>query len=370
MMWYTVTNPDEIDSPALLIYPKRAKQNIERLIELAGGVDRLRPHVKTHKMAEVAQMHLELGINRFKCATIAEAEMLATAGAADILLAYQPVGPRGDRLVALAGAFPAVAFGCVVDNVPTAEQLAAKAEKAGVVLNVWVDTDNGLARSGIAPGKEALDLYYRLADLTGLEVQGLHVYDGHIRMANLDERRTAGDAAFTAVEELILQIKAAGLGTPNIVVGGSPSFSIHKSRPDVILSPGTFIFWDAGYASICPELPFEWAALVMTRVLSKPGNNRLCLDVGSKGAAPDKALEQRIQFLNLPEAPTFISQNEEHLVIAIENAADYQVGDVLYGVPGHVCTTVNLYEEATVIGPDGRVADKWQVIARRRQINF
>ena len=155
-MWYSVNRPETIDSPALLIYPERARNNIKRVIELAGGVARLRPHVKTHKMVEVAKMHLDLGINQFKCATIAEAEMLATAGAADVLLAYQPVGPRADRLVALAQGFPAVAFGCVVDNVKTAEQLSAKAAEAGVTINVWVDIDNGLARSGIAPGKGRL----------------------------------------------------------------------------------------------------------------------------------------------------------------------------------------------------------------------
>ena len=86
--WYRVSNPEEIDSPALLLYEDRIDENLRRMVEQAGGVDRLRPHIKTHKIPEILQKHLALGISRFKVATIAEAEMCACAGALDVLLAY------------------------------------------------------------------------------------------------------------------------------------------------------------------------------------------------------------------------------------------------------------------------------------------
>ena len=159
------------------------------------------------------------------------------------------------------------------------------------------------------------------------------------------DRIIDGDRAYAAVDELIQQIKAAGLGTPNIVAGGSPSSPVNARRKEVDLSPGTFIFWDAGYASICPELDFQFGAVVMTRVLSKPGGNIITLDVGSKGVAPDKPLEQRIHFLNLSIQPKIVKQSEEHLMIEVENPDEITVGDVWYGVPGHVCTTVNLYQD-------------------------
>src|SRR5258707_5463300 len=91
--WYEIENVDDVPSPALLIYRDRALENIRRMIRVVGGdVSRLRPHVKTHKLPELVTAQLDQGITRFKCATIAEAEMLAVAGAPDVLLAYQPVG--------------------------------------------------------------------------------------------------------------------------------------------------------------------------------------------------------------------------------------------------------------------------------------
>jgi len=369
-MWYEIKQPEMIDSPALLLYKDRVAANIETLIAQAKDVGRIRPHVKTHKMREVAEMHLVRGINKFKCATIAEAEMLADAGAADVLLAYQPVGPRAKRLIALAQGYPAVRLGCLLDHEKTAARLGALATAAGVTISVWIDIDNGMARSGIVPDKGALGLYRFLHDCEGLELRGLHVYDGHLRQPVFAERKTASDEAFLSVETLVGEIRAAGLPEPNIVAGGSPAFPVHADRLGVDVSPGTYVFWDAGYVALCPELDFQWAAVVLTRVLSKPGENRICLDVGSKGVSPDKALDKRIHFLNLDTQPRFIGQSEEHLVVEVEDASQYGVGDVWYGVPGHVCPTVNLYEEALIVTAEGEVEMCWEVVARRRMINY
>ena len=94
--WYIVDNIGELDSPALVIYSERVGHNIETLTKSIVNVARLRPHVKTHKSLEVSKLMLKAGIKKFKCATIAEAEMLAMAGAPDVLLAYQPVGPKSE----------------------------------------------------------------------------------------------------------------------------------------------------------------------------------------------------------------------------------------------------------------------------------
>src|SRR5438445_9669770 len=100
--WFAGQNAGEVPSPALLLYPDRVRENIRRMIRIAGGTKRLRPHIKTHKLAEVVRMQLEAGITKYKCATIAEAEMAAGAGAQDILLAYPIVGPNVTRLLELA----------------------------------------------------------------------------------------------------------------------------------------------------------------------------------------------------------------------------------------------------------------------------
>src|ERR1700743_1648755 len=104
--WYSISNVDILDTPALVVYPDRVKQNIETAIGMIDDVARLRPHVKTHKSAEVTNLMLDAGITKFKCATIAEAEMLGMCGAPDVLLAYQPIGPKLQRFVQVALKYP------------------------------------------------------------------------------------------------------------------------------------------------------------------------------------------------------------------------------------------------------------------------
>src|SRR5687767_4970542 len=112
--WFHIRNADEIDSPAVLIYEERVKYNINLLLQMAPA-ERLRPHVKTHKCREVAELMLQAGLKKFKCATIAEAEMLALAGAPDVLLAYQPAGPKLQRFLTLINQYPNTIFSCLVD---------------------------------------------------------------------------------------------------------------------------------------------------------------------------------------------------------------------------------------------------------------
>src|SRR5580765_7641964 len=114
--WFHVANEADIPSPALLIYPDRVRENIRRMIRIVGSVDRLRPHMKTHKLPEVIRMEVEHGITRFKCATIAEAEMTVAAGAEDVLLAYQPVGPNVQRVIQLVKSFPETKFSVIADD--------------------------------------------------------------------------------------------------------------------------------------------------------------------------------------------------------------------------------------------------------------
>ena len=114
--WYNISDIDQLDTPALVVYPDRVEQNIATLVGAIDNADRLRPHVKTHKTKEVTQLCMDAGIRKFKCATIAEAEMLALCNAPDVLLAYQPIGPKIKRLVALIKQYPATAFSCLVDG--------------------------------------------------------------------------------------------------------------------------------------------------------------------------------------------------------------------------------------------------------------
>ena len=182
--WYEITNAADTPSPALLVYPDRIEENIRRMAAAAGGVERLRPHVKTHKMAEVVKHCLAQGVRKFKAATIAEAEMTAAAGAGDVLLAYPVVGPTAARLAELVRRFPCTRFRGLVDSDVGIDDLTRAAAAADVVIDVLLDLNVGQNRTGVGPGPEAVRLYRRLAATPGLAAGGLHAYDGHLHDAD------------------------------------------------------------------------------------------------------------------------------------------------------------------------------------------
>lgn len=365
--WFHIDNADMIDSPALIVYPQRVQQNIETLISMIGDVQRLRTHAKTHKTREATILQLKAGIRKFKCATIAEAEMLAQAGAPDVLLAYQPVGPKQERLFTLIDKYPDTLFSCLIDNIDTATALSNHFLSNGKVLPVYIDLNVGQNRTGIVPEK-ALALYEAAAALPGIELKGLHAYDGHIHHPNLEERKKIVDAGYAAVEKLAAAITDKGFGTPILVAGGTPGFPIHAKRKDIECSPGTFIFWDQGYLNECAEQPFVPSALLLTRVVSLPDATKICVDLGHKSVSAENELTKRVYFLNAPELKP-VSQSEEHLVLEAGAHHHYKVGDILYGIPHHICPTVALYERAITI-EQGVVSGEWKILARDRNIGI
>jgi D-serine deaminase-like pyridoxal phosphate-dependent protein len=150
-----------------------------------------------------------------------------------------------------------------------------------------------------------------------------------------------------------------------VVAGGSPTFPVHAKRKDVECSPGTFIYWDGGY-SVYAEQHFVPAALVLCRVISLPGTNKLCIDLGHKSIASENALHNRVHFLNAPELKS-IGHSEEHLVAEAIESHSYKVGDVLYGLPYHICPTVALYGTALAV-ENKEVTGEWKIVARERKI--
>lgn len=375
--WYRIAEEAAVPSPALLVYPERVEHNLRQMLAIAGGPDHLRPHIKTHKMPEVIGRQLQLGIEKFKCATVAEAEMAAMAGVRDLLLAYQPVGPAIQRLCELRRRFPATHFSVVADTPEIVRELSRALQESGSApghsptwsapLEVLLDLDIGQHRTGLPPGPRALDLYRLIAALPELKPGGLHAYDGHLSEPDAAQRAGACEQAFAPVAALREELKRAGFPVPRVVASGTPTFAFHARRGDVECSPGTCVFWDAGYAKKLPELNFIPAALVLTRVISKPGEGRLCLDLGHKALGSEMP-HPRVVFLNLPDGQA-LSHSEEHLVIQTARDAEFQVGDCLYGIPWHVCPTVALHSEAQVV-QNGRTVGVWKVTARERRLSI
>jgi D-serine deaminase-like pyridoxal phosphate-dependent protein len=365
---YAIRSTENLDSPALLVFPALVRENIRTAVRLAGSPERLRPHIKTAKSPALADLLLQAGITRFKCATIAEAEMLAAAGAADVLLAYQPVGPKLTRWRQVVRRFPATRFACLTDHAAAAAAIAATFHSQGMAADVYIDLNTGQHRTGL-PVPQATDLVRAILSYPGIRLVGLHAYDGHVRHPDAGQRALDCDAAFEPAYQLYRRLAAEQPLRP-LVVGGSPTFPLHARREGPLeCSPGTFVYWDHGYGTLCPEIPFRPAALLLTRVISLPAADLVCLDLGHKSVAAENDLSRRVFF---PQHPSLVpvSQSEEHLVVSTGNSGhSFRPGDTLLGIPWHICPTVALYERMPAI-EEGHAKAYWKNTARDRYLTI
>jgi D-serine deaminase-like pyridoxal phosphate-dependent protein len=366
-LWYVVENVNEVNSPALLVFPDRIEHNIRKMVEISGGAGLLRPHVKTHKMREIINLQMKHGIYKFKCATISEAEMVAKCGAKDILLAIQPVGPNLERFFQLKQYFSNSKIACIADSQEVIFQLSQMSSHTGLITNIWLDVNNGMNRSGIIPGEEAVRLYRMILDLPMIVAEGLHVYDGHINEPDILLRQKICDDSFMPVLRLIGELEKAGAGPIKIIAGGTPTFPIHALRLGVETSPGTTILWDYGYSSAFQNMDFLHAAVLLMRVISKPSKDLLCLDLGHKAVASEMA-QPRVKILGI-ENYSIIMHSEEHMVIRTPEADNLKIGDPLYGIPWHICPTVDRFDSVSVVNGH-QVTGQWLVEARKRKITI
>jgi D-serine deaminase-like pyridoxal phosphate-dependent protein len=322
-------------------------------------------------MDQVVRLWLKRGVTKHKAATIAECEMLAAAGAKDVLFAYNPVGPNVGRIVALAKKFPACGFTVTADHEIPLRQLSETSANAGVTIGVMLDVNVGMERTGITPESAgAVPLYALTATLQGLRPAGFHVYDGHQRQLAIDERREAVAQQWPRVVDLRTRCEAAGAKVPALACGGTPTFPCYAAMSDstIELCPGTCVFHDAGYGTHFPDLPFSPAAAIVTRVISRPAADRVTLDIGNKAVAADPPKGSRIFLPDLPDAVQEI-HSEEHMGLVTPDAGRFQPGDVLMAIPMHVCPTSALYDRVAVI-ENGRISCYWDVTSRNRKLTI
>jgi len=364
--WYELQDEDALISPSLLVYPDRVTKNAEQMIKMAKNPKRLRPHIKTHKMAEIIEIQMKMGIHKFKCATIAEAELLAMCKASDVLLAMQPVSLDIERFCKLIEKYPNTIFSTLVDNEYSLQAFKTAMSKRKVELQLWLDINNGMNRTGISPGIQAQNLYKTMADDPEVSLRGLHVYDGHIRTSDPLKRQAECDDDYAAVLDMINELELSGYFVHKTISGGTPTFPIHEKRENVELSPGTSLLWDEGYGSNFTDMKFIPAAVLFTRIVSKPGGNLLCFDLGHKSVASEMALP-RVRFLGGQQFKQ-VSQSEEHLVVKCKNAGQYNIGDAFYAIPFHICPTVAKYPKVRVV-ENHKITGSWAVAARDQELN-
>lgn len=359
--WYQIENTDKIVSPTLLLYPERIEKNIQLMVEMAGTPERLRPHIKTHKTREIIELQMAYGIHKFKCATIAEAELLGQCGARDILLAIQPVGANISRFFQLIAQFPDANFSTIVDNALIITRISEEAASKKIRVPLFLDLNTGMNRTGIEPNENAADLCQSISKDPNLIFRGLHAYDGHIREPDINDRKKVCDAAFDKVSNFKTELEKKGIPVKTIVMGGSPTFPIHAQRQEVEASPGTTLLWDERYSSSFQEMKFLHAAVLLTRIISKPAPNVICLDLGHKSIAPEMNFP-RVRIFGLEDCEQ-TGQSEEHLVLSCPPGKITEVGDIFYAIPMHICPTVAKYPKLITVA-NGIVTGSWKVAAR------
>ena len=365
MFTYHFDKEELIPSPALIYHKDIIEENTKKTIAIAGSADRLWPHVKTHKMAELIKMQIGMGIIRFKCATVSEIRMTAQAGAQHILWAYPLVGPNTALFLSLVKEYPACTLYALTDDISSMKRLSKAAEQQGITVNLLLDVNMGMDRTGIPP--EQIELFYETAAaLNGVHICGLHCYDGHIHDNNFGSRLESAAPSAEKVYSLRQALLKKGYDLSVMIMGGTPTFPCHALTEGVFLSPGTIFVSDSGYCRNFPDIDVIPAASVMTRVISHPAENLFTLDTGTKAVSAD-ANPRGILFGYEDKCDPVLS-SEEHWVFRMRPGYENErpaIGTVLHVIPTHICPTTAMYDGAYVC-ENGRLTTVWKVAARER----
>jgi len=367
--WWKINSEIRIDTPFLAVYEDRIQLNIERLIEAVNGdTQKLRPHIKTHKIGEILDLFKTYNIHKVKCATIAEAELAAIHEIPDVLLAYQPVGVKKERWISLIQKYPNIAFSTIVDDLESAKALDESAKKSNLKLTVYLDLNTGMNRTGISIHKNWIALIDKIVKLKNLHFAGIHIYDGHLK-GDVEHRTAIASNLFFSINEEIGNIEKKLGYDLKIVAGGSNTFPFYATQKNVECSPGTFVFWDSNYQIHLPEQNFEPALVIVGTIISKSTTSTFCIDIGYKAVASENPIDKRLVILN-DENLIPIAHSEEHLIIENQGKNEYTIGDTIYAQPYHVCPTCALYDSVQVVNAAHEICDQWQVVARSRKINI
>ena len=368
---YLIRDPDAIPSPALIYYRELLDQNLDTVLEIAGGPDRLWPHVKSHKCLEMVKLQMSRGIRRFKCATVAEAEMVCMAGAEAALLAMAPAGPMARRLLALQRAYPKTRILGLVDCEEHLNAYASALE-AGESFSLMIDVNLGMDRTGVSL-QDVPELVRCFSAVPELHLMGLHCYDGDHHEFSPRERAANVEPEIAAAFSLRKRLQAEGYALEWMIMGGSPTFPIHAKHRDegVFYSPGTVFLHDMAYAEGFPDLPFRPAAALLCRVLSHPLPGRFTIDCGCKAIASDPSGPDKGVLVGSDHCRPVL-QCEEHWVFQMDPGFEDRrpaIGSTVYVIPRHVCPCAPLYP-SVLVASRGEIVDEWEITARNRRIKF
>jgi D-serine deaminase-like pyridoxal phosphate-dependent protein len=344
----------EVDTPALTVDLDRVDRNIAAL---QGYCDQhgiaFRPHVKTHKLPQLAHRQLEAGASGIACQKLGEAEVMIDAGLLDVLVTFPILGrEKLKRLATLAGR---ARIGVIGDSTTVIEGVSAALSAEGVEAEFLVDCDTGLGRTGVQTAEEAADLAALAAGLPGLRFAGLLTYP---------TTSDTGPRMRAAVEA----IERRGIVVRRVSGGGTPR-ARYTHELDVVteLRAGTYVYGDRACVSNGSVGLDDCALHIVATVVSRPTRERAIVDAGSKALTMDPAagVEGFGTLLEYPNASIY-ALNEEHGFVDVSRCVSPpNIGEVVTIVPNHACAAVNLHDEVVVHRSGGDI-DRWPIAARGR----
>ncbi len=353
---HRIAGIEQMLTPALIVLGAVVDANIAAAIRHAGTPNRLRPHVKTAKLQKVICRYVNFGIYQCKCATTREFEVACASGMRDVLVAYPMMGRNAQRIQELWARYPDVKVSVLVDH---PDQIAQWNRPIGIFL----DVNPGMDRTGISAeqSERAIELAHAVID-SGRTLRGLHYYDGHLGSYDFERRRALATDGYEHLVSLASELEHAGIAVDEVITSGSSVFMfactyepLTRAKWALRVSPGAAIYGDTtAMHQIPPEYGFRPAAIVATRVVSRPRSDLLTCDAGLKAVAGFAGLPN-CSVVGWPDlAPQRMS--EEHLTLqAPAGSALPDLGSILYLVPRHAGLTVNNFDVALFKSPDGTV---------------
>lgn len=361
----------EIETPAILIDLDLLERNLAEAADLAASHrKRLRPHIKTHKMVEIARRQVELGAVGLTMAKLGEAEVFADAGFEDLFVCYPIVGAaKLERLMALA---QRARVSTIADDAGAVRALAAAAAAAGLTIDVLVKLDLGMHRVGVS-AEDAEALATAICELDGLAFRGVCIHEGGVYgEPDPARRRTLARDHVSRLAEVGERLRSAGLPVEVVSCGATPAFrDVVDIEGITELRPGNYVFYDAMQAALGVVGTERCALTVLSTVVSHAAADRAVIDAGAKALTLDRGAHGLELLSGYGQVRgrddiTIAGLSEEHGWLRLDRSARERhiaVGDRLEITPNHACTVVNCFESATVIS-NGAVVACWHVAAR------
>ena len=374
---YSVRDLDSVETPRLLFYEWALAANREKIAAMCGGIDRLRPMVKTFKASALLGAYCDHGLDKAKASSVEEARVIAAHSAVrDILVAFPCLGPAADSFLTLSKQFPQKRFSILAANAACVEAMSAKADAD---VPVYLDIDPGMKRTGAPFGRPTVEFARRISALPHLCLRGLHIYDGNVHHPNPCAVREYSIRLMTQIGETVAALSETH-AVEEVVTSSSltmqSNMAVHRreQRPWYqTASPGTAVLWDSNYNDVLPGV-FEYAAAVATRVVDARRHrdgHTLTTDCGIKlGAGADCG---HLHVLGFDGYRAYGASERFGCFVwlgfdratrrPLKPDTGNAPGRTVLVFPRHICTTVNQYAFGYMVR-DGALAEKVAIDAR------